>query len=133
MRAMFSLQTLREARTLVRWMLVWFALSIGVAVAAPVVHPQAMTLICTTTGSLKFVPAGATDSGAETGPGGASAAAQPHNLECVFCLPAGAPPAQGLAFAPPITRDAARPSAALAAVHLGPRDPASARGPPDLR
>jgi len=129
MRAMFSLQTLREARTVVRWMLVWFALSIGVAVAAPVVHPQAMTLICTTAGSVKFVAASAPDSGDHA----ASTAAQPHGLECVFCLPAGAPPAQGLALAPPITLAAALPSAAPAVLNLGPRDPASARGPPALR
>ena len=52
---MSSLQSLRQARSVIRWMLVWFALSIGVAVAAPVVNPQALTLVCTTAGVVKLV------------------------------------------------------------------------------
>ena len=41
------LQTLRQALNLTRLVLVWFALSVGVAIASPMVNPQAMDLVCT--------------------------------------------------------------------------------------
>jgi hypothetical protein len=126
---MSCLHTLREARSIVRWMLVWFALSIGVAVASPVVQPQAMTLICSTSGSVKFVAASAADASDQD----AAKLAQPHGMECVFCLPAGALPVDASATVPPGPQLATQPEAALAALHVRPRDPASARGPPALR
>lgn len=120
-----SLQSLREARSIVRWMLVWFALSIGVAVAAPVVNPQALTLICTTAGSVKFVSSDAADDGA-----GSPAGMQAHALDCVMCLPAGSPPA---APAAPVLHAAAHAVQAPEPPALYPSryaDAASARGPP---
>jgi hypothetical protein len=44
---------LRSARTLARLVLVWFVLSLGVAVASPMVNPKAMELICSGSGSVK--------------------------------------------------------------------------------
>ena len=81
---MQPLQHLRECRTIVRWMLVCFCLSIGVAIASPVVHPQGLTLVCTTAGSVKFVATGDLEAPA--------ADTVSHTLDCVMCLPAGAPP-----------------------------------------
>ncbi|WP_293660475.1 DUF2946 family protein [Rhodoferax sp. OV413] len=124
---MSCLQTLREARTIVRWMLVWFALSIGVAVAAPVVHPQAMTLICTTAGSVKWVAAGSTNSA-----GIAPAGTQTHGLDCVLCLPSGALPVQPLPACAHLSPAAVMPSAHAVALPTGLLGPASARGPPSL-
>ncbi len=119
------LQSLREARSTVRWILVWFALSIGVAVAAPVVNPQSLTLICTSAGNVKFV----TESAADNVDGLASDL-HAHSLDCVMCLPQGAPP---LASWLPVTGAASRspqpaapPEPALALFS----NAASARGPP---
>ncbi|WP_219209435.1 hypothetical protein [Variovorax boronicumulans] len=39
----------------VRWVLLCFVLALGVAVAAPIVHPQSMELVCTNQGAAKWV------------------------------------------------------------------------------
>jgi hypothetical protein len=50
------MQILRNAHLIARFVLVWFALSIGVAIASPLVKPQAMELICTgTAGVMKLL------------------------------------------------------------------------------
>ena len=49
------LQTLRNAQTIARFVLVWFVLSMGAAIASPLVNPQAMELICSGTGVMKLV------------------------------------------------------------------------------
>ncbi len=69
-------------------MVVSFVLSMGVAVAAPVLKPQALTLICTAAGSVKLV-AGA-DSPADNSDTGLPAGMQAHALDCVLCLRPGA-------------------------------------------
>jgi len=43
---MFSLQSLRNAHRLTRFVLVWFALFVGAAVASPLVKPEAVQLVC---------------------------------------------------------------------------------------
>lgn len=106
-------------------MLVWLALSIGVAVAAPVVNPQALTLICTTAGSVKFVSSDAGDEGAGTPSG-----KQAHALDCVMCLPAGAPPAAPAALALQAAANAAQAAVPPALFHPRYINAASARGPP---
>lgn len=122
---MASLQSLREARSIVRWMLVWFALSIGVAVAAPVVNPQALTLICTTAGNVKFVAESVGDN-ADSAPSGMQA----HALDCVMCLPAGAPPVtSAVLHAGPAVRSP-QPAALPERVPARFAKAASARGPP---
>ena len=115
------LQTLRNAQSIVRFVLVWFALSMGVAVASPLVKPQAMELICAGTGVMKFV---------KQGDDGATATANP-TLDCPLCANLGAPPPAfaadparvfGLAFAL-LPTEAARMASLL-------RDPWQARAPP---
>lgn len=122
MRTMSTLQSLREARSIVRWMLLCFALSIGVAIASPLVNPQAMELVCSATGNLKLVPA---DDAA--GPSNPSVT---HTLHCVMCLPFGAPPSAELRVpgSPDLGQvfHAARPASAVWRL----ADPTSARDPP---
>lgn len=117
--AMPSLHTLREARTIVRWMLVWFAVSLGVAVAAPVVNPQALTLVCSAAGVVQLKA-------------GTDGDAQPmgHTLDCVLCMLAGAPSAAPVVVQAPVALAhvqrsalAQRPAGAIVAA-------AAARGPP---
>lgn len=120
---MSTLQTLRNAHVLTRLVLVWFALFIGVAVASPLVKPEATQLVCTAMGSMKLVQADADDAGAT---------APLHTaLDCPACLPLIAPPQ---ATAPVVLPPGGlshvlqpRPAARLASL-LG--QPWQARAPP---
>jgi len=116
------MQTLRRAHFLARFVLVWFALSIGVAIASPIVKPQAMALVCSGAGVVKLVQ---TDDGAPTPSG--------HTLDCPLCMISSAPP--------PVVRLQVEPQQPLAhalrpvpaAVIAGrTAAPLPARGPPQL-
>ncbi|MFT3717556.1 DUF2946 family protein [Pseudorhodoferax sp.] len=102
--------------------LLWFGLALLAAAASPLVHPQAMELVCSAGGSVKLLVH--TDDGVQEM--GAS------HLDCAACLPAGgAPPAPAaLRWPPPAPPGhalrpivAARTASAAAA-------PLPARGPP---
>lgn len=114
---------LRRARRLVSFVLMWFALSLGVAIASPVVHPQAMELLCSGTGAVKVVVH--TDDGIQEM--GAT------HLDCAMCLVAGAPPPSpvvSLPSAQPLSHAVQSiPAARLAAATAA---PLPARGPPSL-
>ena len=113
----------RPAAGLVRGWLLLFVLSLGVAIASPIVKPQAMELICSGAGSVKAVLH--TDDGVQEV--GAT------QMDCPLCVLAGAPPtpfAVALPMAQPLGHavqpiPAARIAAATAA-------PLPARGPPSL-
>ncbi len=78
----WPMQTLRNAHTIARFLLVWFALSIGVAIASPVVKPQSLQMVCSAAGTLTLV---ATDSDGGT-------ASNNHLLDCPLCAVTGALP-----------------------------------------
>lgn len=122
MRPMSTLQLLRHARLLARFVLVWFALSIAAAIASPLVKPQAMELICSGAGGMKLLQK--TDDG--------SLPTASHTLDCPLCVGIGAPP-------PPLAHVAAKPMQALGyvlqgipAAHIAVLSaaPLPARGPP---
>jgi len=73
---------LRRAHHLCRLVLLWFVLSLGVAVVSPMVNPQAMDLVCSTAGTIKIIVQ--TDEGAQ-----AMGASQ---MDCPLCVPGGVPP-----------------------------------------
>jgi hypothetical protein len=108
---------------LVRGLLIAFLLSLGVAIASPIVKPQAMELICSGTGIVKAIVH--TDEGVqEMGAG---------HLDCPLCVLAGAPPVPG-SVAPPTVQPLGHavqpiPAARIAAAT---RAPLPARGPPSL-
>jgi hypothetical protein len=121
---MSTLQSLRNAQVLTRLVLVWFALFIGVAVASPLVKPEATQLVCTAMGSMKLVQADADTEG--------TAAATWHSaIDCPACLPlmASTPSAPPLGLPPGGLSHVlqARPAARLASM-LG--QPWQARAPP---
>ncbi len=102
-------------------MLAWFVLSLGVAVASPVVNPQAMELICSGAGTIKVLVK--TDDGVKEVAG--------TMLDCPLCMVSG-PPA-------PVPRTSAEPASPLAhvlrpvpAAHIAwlTASPLPARGPP---
>ncbi|MBT9510867.1 MAG: hypothetical protein IV104_00795 [Acidovorax sp.] len=103
------------------WVLAWFVASMGVAMASPLVLPQAIEVICSGAGTIKLLVQ--TDDG--TVEMGATA------MDCPLCATPGAPPpTPGAALLPPHPLahalqpvEAARIAAATAA-------PLPARGPP---
>lgn len=116
------MQTLRNAHLIARLALVWFALSVGVAMASPIIKPQAMELICSASGVMKLLIK--TDDGAKV--------VSPHTLDCSLCASGSAPP-------PPPVRLSFEPVPALAhvlrstpATHIASLTaaPLPARGPP---
>lgn len=106
------------------WVLAWFMASLGVAIAAPIVHPQPIQLICSSTGTVMLLMQ--TDDGTVEKVGASG-------MDCPLCSPAGAPPAAASGTLPPPRPlahalqpiEAARIAAATAA-------PLPARGPPSL-
>jgi hypothetical protein len=78
----FAMQYLRNTTNIIRFVLVWFALSVGVAIASPIVQPKAMDMVCTSTGSMKLVVQGDGDSSTFESP----------TLDCPLCATICAPP-----------------------------------------
>ena len=117
------MQTLRHAHLLARFVLVWFALSIGVAIASPIVKPQSMDVICTGMGVMKL-QAAQSDEGDLDG--------SALTLDCPLCaqLNAPPPPLAALTVAPvqPLAYVLQSiPAARIAALTAA---PLPARGPP---
>lgn len=75
----------RHAHRLARFVLVWFVLSIGVAVASPWVHPKTMDWVCTSSGTMKWV---ALDDAPDSD---AAATVVQHTLDCPMCASFSAP------------------------------------------
>ncbi len=118
------MQSLRHAKTLARLVLVWFALSLGAAVASPLVNPQAIELICSGSGAMKLLVKSSDDS---------KASAISHTLDCPLCASIAAPPPASKVSAEPaqpLAYEAASiPPAPIAARTAA---PLPARGPPTL-
>lgn len=83
---MRAMQSLRTSSLLARLILAWFVLTVGAAIASPIVHPQALQLVCTTGSAMKLVVVG--DDGADVVP------ASHHTLDCPLCLHFSAPAPQ---------------------------------------
>ena len=118
---MSIMQTLRNARWITRFVLVWFALFIGAAVASPLMQSDKTQMVCSAIGGMKLVNL---DADQDTPPTGS------HGMDCPLCMPSAAPAPDvlptphpsGLAYAlHPLE------SARLASL-IGP--PWQARGPP---
>ena len=118
------MERIRHALNLTRLVLVWFALSVGVAIASPMVNPQAMDLVCTSTGSMKLVVQGEDD----------STAASSHTLDCPLCATLSAPPALNTALTQPAPSSLAHALEPLTAAHIASvtAPPLPSRGPPAL-
>jgi len=116
------MQILRNATHITRLVLAWFVLSLGVAVASPIVKPQDILLVCTGSGAMKVL--------VKADDGGTSEMAS-STMDCPLCACASAPP--------PVAGQTAEPAQLLAyllqsvpAAHSAARTaaPLPARGPP---
>ncbi|QOY93806.1 DUF2946 domain-containing protein [Massilia sp. UMI-21] len=112
---------LRTSLTLTRLVLAWFMLTFGVAVAAPVIAPQTLVLLCSHEGSKAVV----------LDADGKLVAAKAPSIDCPLCLPATAPPPASTIHLPAPTHAVARPDGVMAA-HISALigAPLPARGPP---
>ena len=112
----------RPARNVVRFMLAWFALYLGAAVASPLLTSGGYAVICSADGIVRLVQ---TDDAGEPGEARAS-------LHCPLCVPAGAPPPPAIGLAatplPPLAYTLRPAPAAWPAVCTA--APPPARGPP---
>ncbi|MBV2163950.1 MAG: DUF2946 domain-containing protein [Comamonas sp.] len=118
------MQALRTSPLLTRLVLAWFVLMLGVAVVSSIVHPRAMAVVCTDSGSMQVVV---------LDEDGQAVSGTHHTLDCPLCLAITAPPVHaswhfeqpqplGLALHPIV-------SARIAALVGTPFPP---RGPPAL-
>jgi hypothetical protein len=114
------MHALRHARFLARWVLVCFVMSLGAAIASPLVKPQTMQLVCTGAGSVKLLI------GSDDG-----ASVSHHTLHCPLCASVGAPPPQTRTVAEPL-QPLSHVLQPIAAAHIAARTAAAlpARGPP---
>lgn len=89
---MSPLQVLRNTPWLARMALLWFATTLGVAVASPMVNPQEELVICTSAGMVKVVLNA--DGSISTSPS--------SEASCPLCVVGGgAPPSFVSVIAPP--------------------------------
>ena len=118
------MSTLRRAHFLVRLVLAWFVLSLGAAIASPIVNPQGMELICSATGGAKLLVK--SDDG--------SGQAGPHSLDCPLCLIGSALPPPPDTAVSRLESFAARPAPAWrdAPIALHSAAPPPSRGPPSI-
>lgn len=115
--------TLRNARSLARFVLLWFVLALGAAVASPLIQPQTVQFICTGTGTIKLLRL--SDDGTLQAGG--------HLLECPLCVMAGAPPSSATPAAQLPAPPAFVPGMVLATRAQARCTPAlPARGPPTI-
>jgi hypothetical protein len=116
------LQTLRSAHRITRFMLVWFALSLGAAIASPLINPQSTELICSGSGVMKVLVKNADGSNTEV---------VNRMLDCPMCATVAAPPPVAAPIVGPVQPLACTvesiPSARIATLASGPH---RARGPP---
>jgi hypothetical protein len=116
------MQQLRNTIQITRLVLVWFALSVGVAIASPVLNPAGMDMVCTGTGTMKLVLQGDDD-----------AAASSLTLDCPLCASNSAPPpAINTALTQPSPLAHALQPVASAHIAALTAPPLPSRGPPAL-
>lgn len=115
---------LRTLTLLPRLALVWFVLSIGVAVTSPIVHPQNIEMVCGGAQMVKLILH--TDEGTQE--------LSSSSMDCPLCMPAGAPPPHPASprVAMPLPLAHAVQSIPAARIAAATAAPLPARGPPFL-
>ena len=106
------------------WVLAWFMASLGVAMAAPIVHPQPIQVICASTGTIMLLMQNDDGTVEKMGTSG---------MDCPLCSPAGAPPAVSIgSVIPPLPLAHALQPITAARIAAATAAPLPARGPPSL-
>ena len=114
---------LRRAQSLARLVLAWFVLSMGMAIAAPVVNPQSTQLVCTGSGVMKVL--------VTTADGVQEVASQ--SMDCPLCASMSAPlPIARLVAQPLLPLSYAVQAIPAAVIAKRTAVPPPARGPPNF-
>ncbi|WP_337961832.1 DUF2946 family protein [Curvibacter cyanobacteriorum] len=118
------MQSTKPSRTFVQLVLLWFALTLGCAVASPLVAPKAMTLICSGAGAIELVPLPDND--------GPMLSAEHGTMDCSLCVNVGAPPPPLLSDTAPVPAPLAHALRAIPAARIAvlTAPPLPSRGPP---
>lgn len=105
---------------LIRWVLLVFLLSLGVAIASPVIQPQSLDVVCASAGGMRLVVQDDDGAGEPTG----------LRMDCPLCALAAPPPAEQVALSLP--RPMAGTARSIPSVRIGTATtaPLPARGPP---
>jgi hypothetical protein len=121
---MTLLHTLRNTPWLAKLALLWFALTLGVAVASPMVNPQEELIICTSAGMVKVVLNA--DGSISTEPSG--------ELSCPLCVVgSAAPPAFSIVLPEPVQPlGYVLQSIPAARIAVSTAAPPPSRGPPNF-
>lgn len=116
------MQTLRNASSLARLVVVWFALFMAAAVASPLVNPVGAELVCSAGGAMKVIVKGAP---------GQNGNAKSMALDCPLCASIAAPP-PAIARLPESLPACAHALQGIPAARIVARTagPLPARGPP---
>ena len=107
-----------------RLVLAWFVLSLGAAVASPIVNPQTLLMVCSGSGAMKVLVQSDDGSATELGAQG---------MDCPLCASLSAPPPVATVVVEPV-HPLAYALLGMAAAHIAARSasPLPARGPPTL-
>lgn len=115
--------TPHTARLIARWVLMWFALSLGAAIASPLINPRTTEMVCTSVGVMKLF--------AQTDEGGTELLGL--SLDCPLCANLGAPPsALEWGAEPPFDLAFSLLPLEVARIASLLRGPWQARAPPDI-
>jgi hypothetical protein len=117
------MQTLRRSYQITRLVLVWFALSLGVAIASPLANPQGMELVCTSANGMQLVVMGDERSDDKGG----------HTLDCPLCATLNVlNPTFNTALTQPSPQVMPRPTVVVVFVMVATATPPPSRAPPQL-
>ncbi len=118
-----DMQTLRRSYQITRLVLVWFAVSLGVAIASPVANPQGLELVCTSANGMQLVVLGDAEADGAAG----------HKLDCPLCATLTAlPPNFDTTLTQPSPQPIPRPYIELVFLTVVTAPPPPSRGPPSL-
>jgi hypothetical protein len=116
------MRTLRHFTFISRCVLAWFVLSLGAAIASPIVKPQDILLVCSGSGAMKVLVKAADGSAVEVAS---------NTMDCPLCAPMAAPPPTARLATEPV-QPLSYALQGIASAHIAARTaaPLPARGPP---
>lgn len=116
------MHSLRHFTLFVRLVLAWFVLSLGVAVASPLMAPQSTVLVCTGAGVMKVLV---------TADDGSTTEVASSTMDCPLCAPVVPPPTIAPASVEPV-QPLSYALQGIPSAHIAARTaaPLPARGPP---
>jgi hypothetical protein len=116
------MQALRSSKRIASLVLVWFALFVGSAMAAPLINSGSLQMVCSSDGGMKMVDTGDSD--------GEIKLSKP--MDCPLCASVTAPPAHTVHFDSPSPLAHALQPVAAAHLASATAPPLPSRGPPSF-